>query len=581
VAAHLRGQASGSDVLTRLAALETAVQKSASNTDQRLERIEELLKKFADPGPIPVESSCPDRQITVDRTVDRTLSKEQKEQKVALSSGRAYAAQQQHMMQQVADHDTTGKEPAKNIVDSVLLKTGFVDREWFAINEEQHHLRRSWIGRLASKIVATITFEFVSMLVLVVYAVALGAETTQGPDRDTVMDDADIVFLAYFVFEVTLRILADSKGFLCEPWNLIDLAVVLIGLVETVMGATVAGQNTNMQAARVMRVFRFMRVLRVIRVVRAFRELRLILQGLVASMKTLVWLGFFLLIVMYVFAILLVQLLVDHRDERLGGWHPTDPEGYKVSDLFGSIGDSMFTLFQILTLESWAMGIVRPVMHYAPWSLMLFIPYIFFTTFAVLNVVTGVFVEQTQAAAADDDRNIVKAQMQHMKQQVGLLKELFAEADADQSGEISLEEFYLMVDDERAKAYFARLGISPHEAITLFHLVDQDGSGAVNVDEFIFGVIRVHGGPKAMDLVSMTYDLQQMSSVVSSMAGQVEQMHRHVFPTDLPPPEHIEATDDPEMGQPPVTVERSASAVTAGPGDTSGSPVTMARKDQG
>ena len=66
----------------------------------------------------------------------------------------------------------------------------------------------------------------------------------------------------------------------------------------------------------------------------------------------------------------------------------------------------MYTLFQIMTLESWSMGIVRPVMKEFPLAWLFFVPFILVTTFAVLNLFIGIIVDAMQQIANDGDTEV-------------------------------------------------------------------------------------------------------------------------------------------------------------------------------
>ena len=70
--------------------------------------------------------------------------------------------------------------------------------------------------------------------------------------------------------------------------------------------------------------------------------------------------------------------------------------GESFPDWFGSIGKSLFTLFQIMTLESWSMGIVRPVMEAHPKAWAFFVPFIILATFTILNLFIGIIVSTMQ-----------------------------------------------------------------------------------------------------------------------------------------------------------------------------------------
>jgi voltage-gated sodium channel len=63
---------------------------------------------------------------------------------------------------------------------------------------------------------------------------------------------------------------------------------------------------------------------------------------------------------------------------------------------FGTLGKSLYTRFQIMTLESWSMGIVRPVMQLHPWAWAFFVPFIVLATFTILNLFIGIIVSTMQ-----------------------------------------------------------------------------------------------------------------------------------------------------------------------------------------
>jgi voltage-gated sodium channel len=70
--------------------------------------------------------------------------------------------------------------------------------------------------------------------------------------------------------------------------------------------------------------------------------------------------------------------------------------GASFPDWFGTIGASAYSLFQIMTLESWSMGIVRPVMQVYPYAWAFFVPFILCATFIALNLFIGVIVSAMQ-----------------------------------------------------------------------------------------------------------------------------------------------------------------------------------------
>ena len=98
--------------------------------------------------------------------------------------------------------------------------------------------------------------------------------------------------------------------------------------------------------------------------------------------------------------------------------------GDKFYEWFGTVGNSMYTLFQIMTLESWSMGIVRPVMKEFPLAWLFFVPFILVTTFAVLNLFIGIIVDAMQQIANDGDTEVKLTEKDLHKKIINIEKQL-------------------------------------------------------------------------------------------------------------------------------------------------------------
>ena len=98
--------------------------------------------------------------------------------------------------------------------------------------------------------------------------------------------------------------------------------------------------------------------------------------------------------------------------------------GDKFYEWFGTVGNSMYTLFQIMTLESWSMGIVRPVMKEFPLAWLFFVPFILVTTFAVLNLFIGIIVDAMQQIANDGDTEVQLTEKDLHKKIINIEKQL-------------------------------------------------------------------------------------------------------------------------------------------------------------
>ena len=224
----------------------------------------------------------------------------------------------------------------------------------------------SWRGRLGL-FLRSRRFEWFITAVIVLNAVTLGLET-----YPAVMDAAgptlllfDKVVLAIFVAEIAAKLVAFGTRFFRDPWNWFDLVIVGIALVPT-SGA--------------LSVLRALRILRVLRLVSVVPSLRRVVGALFEALPGMGSIVALMGLVFYVFAVMATKL-----------FGPTFPQW------FGSIGESAYSLFQIMTLESWSMGIVRPVMEAFPWAWAFFVPFILSTSFVVLNLFIGIIVSAMQA----------------------------------------------------------------------------------------------------------------------------------------------------------------------------------------
>lgn len=241
-------------------------------------------------------------------------------------------------------------------------------------------------------------------LIIVINAITLGLETVPevmavaGPFLETF----DRIILGIFVVEIALRIYAFRLDFFKDPWGIFDFSIVAIALMPTT------------GAFSVLRALRILRVLRLISVVPSLRK---VVGGLISALPGLGSIVVLLLLVFYVFAVMATKLF-----------------GTSFPEWFGTIGASFYTLFQVMTLESWSMGIVRPVMDVYPWAWGFFVPFIACTAFTVLNLFIGVIVSAMQEehdAIVEADRQALQSETEMVLSEVRALRKEVAEMRAE------------------------------------------------------------------------------------------------------------------------------------------------------
>lgn len=212
------------------------------------------------------------------------------------------------------------------------------------------------------------------MAVILFNAVLLGLETwpaamaTAGP----LILFLDRLCLAIFVIELVAKLVAYRLSFFRSGWNLFDFAVVAIALMPATGGLS---------------VLRALRVLRVLRVVSMAPSLRRVVEGFLRALPGMGSVALLIAIIYYIAAVMATKLFAA-----------------SFPDWFGSLALSAYSLFQIMTLESWSMGIVRPVMEVYPYAWAFFVPFILATTFAVMNLLVGLIVNSMQDAATAEQK---------------------------------------------------------------------------------------------------------------------------------------------------------------------------------
>ncbi|WP_294258754.1 ion transporter [Propionivibrio sp.] len=209
---------------------------------------------------------------------------------------------------------------------------------------------------------------------ILVNAVILGLETSS-----TVMASwgpwligTDKAILAVFVVEIALRLVAHRLSFFRDPWSVFDFAVVAVALIP---------------AAGPLAVLRALRVLRVLRLITLVPSMKRVVGGLLSALPGLGSVTAIMGIIFYVTAVVATRLF-----------------GADFPQWFGTLGDSAFTLFQIMTLESWAMGIARPVMEVFPFAWVFFLLFILASTFTLLNLFIAVIVNAIQQEHGGEDK---------------------------------------------------------------------------------------------------------------------------------------------------------------------------------
>ncbi len=208
----------------------------------------------------------------------------------------------------------------------------------------------------------------------------------------------DTFVISIFTIEIILRIYVHRVSFFKDPWSLFDFFIVGISLIPTTGSFG---------------ILRILRVLRLLRLITVVPQMRKIVMALVKVMPGMASIAALLSLLFYIFAIMATQLYGD-----------TFPQW------FGTLGESFYTLFQIMTLESWSMGIVRPIMEIYPLAWAFFVPFVLIATFIMINLIIAVVVDAMAELQGEDEEHIIDEihnTDDHMKLEISNLRDDISE----------------------------------------------------------------------------------------------------------------------------------------------------------
>ena len=247
------------------------------------------------------------------------------------------------------------------------------------------------------KIVESALFKNFIIGLIVLNGITLGLATSKDfmQSYSHIIYTVDAIIIAIFTIEIAMRIAVYKKSFFKDPWSLFDFFVVAISLVPA---------NAGLQILRVLRVLRLFRLLTVI------PQMRVIIGALIGVIPGIFSVSMVLLLFFYVFSIMATNLFGDSFPQ----W-------------FGTLGGSMYSLFQIMTLESWSMGIVRPVMEEYPHAWIFFVIYILLVTFIMVNLFIGIVVDAIFTIKEQDKEDAKEDKITQLQSEVRELKELILE----------------------------------------------------------------------------------------------------------------------------------------------------------
>lgn len=443
----------------------------------------------------------------------------------------------------------------RNVLDDLKEKDSLVSERVNMLNlldrtEDQNPIELSAMQRF----VEGSCFHWSVTVLVVLNTVMLGVEAElriQDAQEDPMTEVhrwvwfVNLVFLILFGSELSTRVAAWRCAFLFGTgWasNCFDTFLVLLQLMETVLDSSQAG------ALRATRLLRLTRILRLVRFARAFQPLQKLISGMANTLVPLFWANVFMILVTYAFSIAAmfasIEILRDPPEtpvpsyltdsgsvaaaELAGILHPAELAGAFQADYMGpaaqrqqvklyfsSLPRSMWSLILCITGGLDWYHVAKPLLNADPAYAFLFTAYVMFQLFCVLNVLAAMFVES--ALKTRDKHLLAMQEVEKIDHFLADMANLFKEADSDGDTVVSREELCAYLSNEQAAAYLRSQGLGVTDIAVMFDLLDEDGSGTIDMIEFLQGTIRLKDYARTFEIMNMLVNLNDMRSHITQI----------------------------------------------------------------
>jgi len=343
------------------------------------------------------------------------------------------------------------------------------------------------------------------------------------------------LFCVYFFGELSLRIMATGKKYFRHPSNWVDIICVSFAVIDLWIGqaivkiyalATGSVLRINLPNIAVVRLVRFAKlakVLRIIRVMKVFTQLRVLVMSVVNSVGALGWSVVLLTITQSIAAILMTQLVQEViTDEE----HPYElrKECYHY---FGRFSHSMLTMYQLtLAPGAWAKAGRMLIFEVSPLYALFFIPWGWCVPFALLRVISAMFLKQTLAIAANDPETAITERVKKREGDIRKLRSIFNRADTDHGGFMDQNEFDVLLQDPHLKTFLSVMELEVTDVKGLFDLLDSRGEGCIYQSDFINGIMRMRGAAKSTDIMTILYENKKIQTQIGTLQRDMADMTR-------------------------------------------------------
>ncbi|CAK0791451.1 unnamed protein product, partial [Prorocentrum cordatum] len=374
------------------------------------------------------------------------------------------------------------------------------------------------------------TFTVLLGSLIVCSALLIGLETHAFSSKADQWSDSKEVSMAFsglnyiitflFTMEMAVRLYVFRLDFFFTErwWNLFDLAVLILALVEVAMELVVTSFGESKDSlfdsggtAKMMRLVRLTRLLRLVRTFRQLKPLRMLVRSIMAAGKSVFWAFLLLIIIIFSFGVILTQAVTEHT---VGG---TQVEDENLISYYGDLVRSMMSLWMAVSGGISWIELTEPLegTGNSVWTMM-FLVYIFIVARCLRQTPPPcqcVFCQNAIEGAAADLDLTLDAQMREKQVHVNRLALLFHEMNEnteDKDMELTFDELQALLTKPKVQSWFrspCRAASSVCAALPSYRIIDADESGAVSLEEFVGGCLQLRGPATRVDVEALKWDI--------------------------------------------------------------------------
>lgn len=378
--------------------------------------------------------------------------------------------------------------------------------KWLRLEEP---VRSGWLERVVHHRAFDVVVTFAILLNTIFTTYEANYEINHlGEARPPESIIVDGLFLTIFSVEILMKLALHRWYFFANDemaWNWFDIILVGISMLDFFLSDS---DIVRVSFARSLRIFKMGKVLRVFRTMRFLKELRVMVTSILGSVVSLGWSIVMLGMILYVFALFFVQQMAGHLSQT--GLELADPDLFaRQLHYFRHVPGAIATLSMCTTGGKDWEDIWDLIVPLGWWSTMAFSFYIAFFTFAVMNILTGIFVENALSLCKPSEKEALLARKHQTEQEAGELTTILETLDGNGDGCMSIGEFSKVMTNERVVHVLSKLGVDIKDAELFFTTVARlSHRDIVEIPEFVSQIMRLKGHALSMDLHAVIVQMQ-------------------------------------------------------------------------